>query len=162
MRTIVLGLLLAILSLAPVQTQSTASVVLGGDVQTPLTLSIDDLKKLPRTTVTFSEHGKDTPYEGVLLSALLARAGVPLGEAFRGKALSTYVLASASDGYQVVFSLGELDPALTHNDIIVADSSAGQPLAATQGPLRIVAPHDARGARSIRMLQKIDVVQLRK
>lgn len=144
------------------QAAAPATISISGDVQTPVSVSIDDLKKMPRTTVTMAEHGRETRYEGVLVSALLARAGVPLGAALSGKALSTYVLASASDGYQVVFSLGEVDPALTHNDIIVADTGDGQPLAATQGPLRIVSPHDVRGARSIRMLQRIEVVQLRK
>ena len=71
-------------------------------------------------------------------------------------------MASASDGYQVLFSLGELDPALTSNDIIVADTIDGKPLLAHQGPLRIVAPKDSRAARSIRMLQKLEVVRLRK
>jgi hypothetical protein len=72
------------------------------------------------------------------------------------------VLASAQDGYQVVFSLAELDPAFTANDIIVADTIDGKPLFASQGPFRIVAPKDARGARSIRMLERIEVVRLRK
>ena len=71
-------------------------------------------------------------------------------------------VASAKDGYQVVFSLAELDPALTSNDIIIADTVDGQPLFDYQGPLRIVAPRDKRGARSIRMLQRLDVVRLRK
>ena len=61
-----------------------------------------------------------------------------------------------------MFSLPELDPAFTSNDIIVADTIDGKPLFDYQGPLRIVAPHDKRGARSIRMVQSIDVVRLRK
>ncbi len=47
-------------------------------------------------------------------------------------------------------------------DIIIAGAVDGRPLTDQQGPLRIVAPHDQRGARSIRVLQKIDVVRLRK
>jgi hypothetical protein len=62
----------------------------------------------------------------------------------------------------VVFSLAELDQGLTNNGIIVADAVDGQPLAAKQGPLRIVTPKDTRPARSVRMLEKIDVVRLRK
>ncbi len=60
----------------------------------------------------------------------------------------------------MVFSLAELDPAFTPNDIIVADTIDGKPLFDYQGPLRIVAPHDKRGARSIRMLQRLEVVRL--
>ena len=72
------------------------------------------------------------------------------------------LVASASDGYQVVFSLAELDPGFTSNDIIVADTLDGKALFAYQGPLRIIAPKDSRAARSVRMLQRLDVVRLKK
>ncbi len=72
------------------------------------------------------------------------------------------MLAGAKDGYQVLFSLAELDPGFTSNEIIIADTIDGKPLFDYQGPLRIVAPHDKRGARSIRMLQTLSVVRLRK
>jgi hypothetical protein len=101
-------------------------------------------------------------YEGVLVGELLKRAGSTLGGDLRGNAVATYVVASAADGYQVVFSLAELDPAMTVSEIIVADTIDGKPLFAYQGPLRIVAPRDARPARSIRMLQRLDVVRLKK
>jgi hypothetical protein len=117
---------------------------------------------MARTTVTMSEEGREMQYGGVLVGDVLKRAGAPLGRDLTGAAVATYVVASAKDGYQVVFSLAELDPAFTPNDIIIADTIDGKPLFDYQGPLRIVAPHDKRGARSIRMLQKIDVVRLRK
>ena len=87
------------------------------------------------------------------MGELLKRAGAPVGRDLSGKAVASYVRASAKDGYQVVFSLAELDPGFTANDIIVADTVDGKPLFDYQGPFRIVAPHDKRGARSIRMLQ---------
>ncbi|HEX4808213.1 MAG TPA: hypothetical protein VH325_04750 [Bryobacteraceae bacterium] len=46
--------------------------------------------------------------------------------------------------------------------IIVADKREGQTLAAGEGPLRIVALHDERPTRSLRLLREIDVVQLKK
>ncbi|MCC7009935.1 MAG: molybdopterin-dependent oxidoreductase [Acidobacteria bacterium] len=135
---------------------------IGGDVATPLTLGVDALKTLPRTTVEVQGDGRTLRYEGVLLAELLARAGVPLGADLRGDAVASYIVASASDGYRAVFSLAEVDPAFTHNDVIVADTVDGKPLFAYQGPVRIVAPKDAREARSVRMLQRIDVVRLKK
>lgn len=137
-------------------------LVVAGDVQTPLSLSLADLEALPRTKVQIDDQGKTITYEGVLVGELLKRAGVPLGADLRGAVVASYVLASARDGYQVVFSLAELDPAFTGSDIIVADTVDGQPLAAQQGPVRIVAPRDTRRARSIRMLERIEVVRLRK
>jgi len=159
MLLVVLASIVAVLGQAPAITSDTTPVV-GGDVTTPLTLTPADLKALPRTTVTVAEEGREVRYEGVLVGELLKRAGAPVGRDLSGKAVATYVRASAKDGYQVVFSLAELDPAFTANDIIVADAIDGKPLFDYQGPLRIVAPHDKRGARSIRMLQRIEVVRL--
>ncbi len=133
-----------------------------GDVTTPLTLSPADLKAMPRTTVEVKDEGRMVTYEGVLVGEILKKAGVPLGENLRGNAVATYVTASAADGYQVVFSLAELDNAFTSNDILVADTIDGKPLFAYQGPWRIVAPKDSRGARSLRLLERLEVVRLRK
>src|SRR5262245_39900267 len=150
------------LAQAPVATAAPSTLTVGGDVPHPLTLSPADIKSMPRTTVTVSEEGRDVKYEGVLVGELLKRAEAPVGRDLTGQAVATYVLCKAKDGYQVVFSLPELDPAFTANDIIVADTIDGKPLFDYQGPWRIVAPHDKRGARSIRMLLSIEVVRLRK
>lgn len=72
----------------------------------------------------------ETVYEGVWLHEVLKRAGVPQGSELRGKALSSYVVAQAQDGYQVVFSLGELDPAFIDNEILLADTANGKPCSA--------------------------------
>jgi hypothetical protein len=72
------------------------------------------------------------------------------------------VLAKAHDGYQVVFSLGELDTAFGNQSIVVADRRDDKPLFAYQGPLRLVCPNDKAGARSVRMLETIEYVRLQK
>jgi DMSO/TMAO reductase YedYZ molybdopterin-dependent catalytic subunit len=135
-------------------------LAVSGAVKTPLTLTKADLQAMPRTAVTLDDHGKKQVYAGVLVSEILTRAGAPIGTEVKGGALATYVLASAGDGYQVLFSIGELDPAVSGSEIIVADTVDGGPLSDTQGPLRIVVPRDKRGARSIRMLQRLEVVRL--
>ena len=139
-----------------------SSLAITGDVTHPLTLTAAELKAMPRTTVTIVDQGRDVKYTGVLVGDVLARAGAPVGRELSGAAVATYVLASAKDGYQAVFSLAELDPAFTPNDIIIADTVDGQPLFDYQGPFRIVAPKDKRGARSVRMLQRLEVVRLKK
>ena len=138
------------------------ALIITGDVGKTVSVTPADLKALPRTRVEVKEDGRTLAYEGVLVGEILKRAGAPLGTELRGDAIASYVVASATDGYQVVFSLAELDPAFTSNDIIVADTIDGKPLFAYQGPLRIVAPKDSRAARSIRMLEKLEVVRLRK
>jgi DMSO/TMAO reductase YedYZ molybdopterin-dependent catalytic subunit len=72
--------------------------------------------------------------------------------------MATYVIAEAEDGYRVVFSLAELDSGILDSDIIVADTMNGESLAPKQGPFRLVAPHEKRPARWVRMLKSITVV----
>lgn len=147
---------------APPAAAASAVVAVGGDVKTPLNVTTEDLKTMPRTRVEVQDEGRTVLYEGVLVGELLKKAGAPLGPELRGNAIASYVLATASDGYQALFSLAELDPAFTSNDVIVADSIDGKPLFAYQGPLRLVAPKDSRGARSVRMLTNIELVRAKK
>jgi hypothetical protein len=91
----------------------------------------------------------------------LKQAGVPLGPGLRGAALSTYVMVSASDGYQVLFSLGELDPDMTDTQVLVADTANGKSLIDEGESFRLVIPKEKQGARSVRMLTRIEVVQVR-
>ena len=133
-----------------------------GAVKQALTLSADDLAKMPRASVRTVSNGMETAYEGVWLHEVLKKAGVPEGRELRGKALASYVLAEAQDGYQVVFSVAELDPAFIDNQILLADTADGKPLFGAQGRFRLIVPKDKPGARSIRMLTRIEVVQLRR
>jgi|SRR5579883_1299696 len=139
-----------------------ATLQVTGSVKQTLSLTPDDLAKMPRARVTTSSNGMETVYEGVWLHEILKRAGVPEAGELRGKALSSYILAKAQDGYEVVFSLAETDPAFIDNQMLVADTANGNPLFGPQGRFRLVAPKDKPGARSIRMLTALEVVQLRK
>ena len=88
------------------------------------------------------------------------RVGAPTGKALGGKALANAVRTTSTDGYQVIFGLGEIDPATWANRIIVADRADGAPLSASDGPFRIVVEGDLRPARSARMLTTIEVIAL--
>jgi len=139
------------------------TLVVVADRDKPLTLKLSDLASMPRTKVTVKQpDGRGVVHEGVLVAELLKRAGAPLGKALRGEAMASYVVASATDGYRVVFSLAELDPEFTGSDILVVDRTNGDALLPDQGPIRIMAPKDLAGARSIRMLERIEVVRLPK
>lgn len=154
-------------SLVVAQTPQASSPVVAiavtGDVRTPLSLKAEDLAKMPRETAAVTEEdGSKVTYEGVRLREILTLAGVPSEAKLRGKALSGYVLAKAHDGYQVVFALGELDPSFGNAQILVADKRDGKSLFGYQGPFRLVCPNDKAGARSVRMLETIEVVRLQK
>lgn len=141
-------------------TNPNATLAITGAVSTPLTLRAGDLKTMPRQklTVTNPHNKKTEAYEGVSLEELLHKAGVPHGEQLRGPAMAAYVIAEAEDGYRVVFSLAELDSGILDSEIIVADTMDGSPLPPKEGPFRIVAPHEKRPARWVRMLRSITVV----
>jgi DMSO/TMAO reductase YedYZ molybdopterin-dependent catalytic subunit len=158
-----LFLCLAFAIASPVAAQRSApTLAVTGAVSQPLTLTAADLATMPRATVTTTNNGISTTYEGVWLSDVLKKAGVPFGAGMRGPALAEYVLASASDGYQVVFSLGEIDPDMTDGQFLLADKANGKALFGESGAFRLVVPKDKRGARSIRMLKELSVVQLKK
>ncbi|MFZ0739273.1 MAG: molybdopterin-dependent oxidoreductase [Candidatus Acidiferrales bacterium] len=139
-----------------------AALVVTGDITTPLSLSLADLKNLPRKTLNVTNpHEKEKEsYEGVPLLEILKKAGVPVGPQLRGAAMATYIEAGASDGYRVIFSLPELDPDFEDSDVLVADTLNGAPMGDELGPLRLVAPHEKRPARWIRQLTTLRVVRI--
>jgi hypothetical protein len=157
----------SLLSLAAAQTDqqtaAAAELTVRGDVGSALVLKAADLAAMPRETVVVPDQdGTKVSYEGVNLREILKRAGAPLGKDLRGKALASYVLAKAHDGYQVLFSLGEVDAAFGNESIVVADKREGKPLFGYQGPFRLVCPNDKAGARSVRMLETLEIVRLQK
>jgi hypothetical protein len=151
-----------VLCLAPALAQ-TGALKITGAIPAPITLGAADLAAMPRQTITLTEpDGSKDDYEGVPVIELLKKAGAPSASKLRGKALTIYVLAKAHDGYQVLYSLAELDPSFTSGRFIVADKRNGKPLFDYQGPLRIVAGSDKEAARSIRMLEELEIVQLKR
>ena len=110
---------------------------------------------LPAATASLTAHGATQQCSGVWLRDLVTRAGAPSGPALKGPALAMTVTAEAADGYRVVFSLGELDAMLGKAAILVADACDGKPLPTGDGPVRLVAAGEARGARSVKQLVKL-------
>jgi DMSO/TMAO reductase YedYZ molybdopterin-dependent catalytic subunit len=140
-----------------------ATLTVFGDIPAKLILTAEDLSKMPRVTVSIPDQdGTKVEYEGVSLREILKRAGTPTDKARRGDALASYVLATASDGYKVAFTLAEVAPEFANESVVVADKRDGKPLFGYQGPFRLVCPNDKAGARSVRMLATIEFVLLRK
>jgi DMSO/TMAO reductase YedYZ molybdopterin-dependent catalytic subunit len=97
---------------APAQQPSAAqaTVKVLGEVLNPLTLSATDLAAMPRTTVSARDkQGISHSFSGVAVSEIFNKAGVTTGKQLRGENLAKYLLVTCADGYQVVFSLGELE-----------------------------------------------------
>jgi hypothetical protein len=116
----------------------------------------EKLASLPHTTVNvYNEHTKKSEtYAGVPLIDLLTKLGVP--DKPRGKQFRIYVVAVGSDGYEVVYSLGEVTPDVHDGMVLVADSEDGKPIG-DDGPLKMVATGEKRPARWVRNLMAIRV-----
>jgi hypothetical protein len=143
----------------PPVAQATATVSVGGEVGTALSLDLAALAKLPRQRVEATAHDTSGTWEGVALADILRAAGVPMDEKLRGKNLSLYVRISASEGYRAVFALAELDPGIRDSQIILADHHDGKPMDTKEGPFRIIAAGEKRPARWVRQVTSIDVLR---
>ena len=137
------------------------SFVVVGAAGESRTLGGADLQKLTVRDVCVTDpHSKQlSRYRGVALSAVLSLVGVPSGEALRGKALAWSIQVEALDGYRVVFSLAELDVGVGSTDAVVAFELDGKPLGGELGAFRIVVTTGKRGARWVRQVARIKVVQ---
>jgi hypothetical protein len=138
-----------------------ATLTIAGGERT-LTVTREMLDSMPRAKASIDHENVVTEFEGVWLDQLLAQVGAPLAGNLRGKAFATFVRAEANDGYQVVFSLAEIDPAFSENRVLLADRARGEKLIGSQGPFRLVVVKDKRPARSMRMVERIELVSARK
>ena len=164
-RTVLVGFLYVLALRAQVGPTQTAveGLSITGDIPAPLVLRAEDLAKMTRESVSILEHdGSKGEYEGVPLREILKRAGAPVEKELRGKALTSYVVAKGSDGYEVVIALAEVAPEFANESMVVADKRGGKPLPEHFGPLRLICPNDKAAARSVRMIESLEVVRLKK
>lgn len=139
--------------------QNTASLSISGEVTTPITLTKEDLKKNKQVSHTVKDRdGKEHEFTGVPLITLLENAGTTTGTELRGENLTKYLLVQAADGYEVVFSLAEIDPEFTNQVVLLATEKDGKPLPAGEGPFRLIVPNDKKQARWIREVRSMKVI----
>ena len=139
---------------------------LGGAVAHPASFDEAGLAALDSLTLTVTYTSAGMPvsdtYTGVPLWDLLEQAGVLTDPAIKNDILGFYVVATGSDGYRAVFSLGELDPRFGGEQVMVAyDDVLGQlGPGGTDGFARMVVPGDAAGGRYVSNLVGIEVVDI--
>jgi hypothetical protein len=149
-------LLMFTLTLSPVAEAENAAGVaafhLGGQVKNPSDFDLAKLEKLPAASQKSGSH----EYTGVLLWDLLQSAGVILDQSINNDILRIIVIVTGSDGYETVFSAGEIDPEFGGHQILVAYEKDGQPLGPDRFP-QIVAAGDKRFGRFVYKIVKIEV-----
>jgi hypothetical protein len=147
----VFGLLVAV---ALCQVPATLTVQgIGG---TSATLSVSDLSKLPQQTVKVTDHGTPATFEGVLLTDVLAKVDLPVGEKFHSTGASYYMLVEAKDGYRATFAWAELDASFMDKSVYVVTKRDGKALSEKDGPFQLVVPGEKRAARWVRQVTAQD------
>lgn len=144
-------ILFSVPAIATLSAQEHSSPVLtvSGEVTNPLELHLADLQNMEKDTARLLDRsGKMHLYKGVPVIKILQHAGVTLGASLRGENLSKYLLVTAADGYQVLFSLAEVDTSFINRKIILAYEMDGKALPLETGPLRLVVPAEKLPARS--------------
>ncbi len=138
------------------------SIAVQGSVNTPLSFNLAALEGLPAYTETVTYLSGSTSvtdtYTGALLWNVLGQAGVQTNPAIKNDILNQVVSATGTDGYQVDFSLGELDPSFGNEPVLVAYSdTAGQLTSGGDGFARLVVPGDLAGGRYVSNLYSLTV-----
>lgn len=130
-----------------------------GTVKQPLTLNIQDLKQMEsielKGTVMVGSHAGFmgmNDYKGVPLKSILDKAGL------EEKPKGLVIIVSATDGFYVTLSWGEIYNTLCGDRIILAYEKDGKPLGADEGFVRLIIPSDKFiGDRAVKWVNRIDV-----
>jgi len=133
---------------------------LTGEVNNPATYDKVSLGRLPHSTVNVTfltkTGSQSSSFRGVLLWNLLLSAGIKNDHTRRGH--FQYVEITASDCYQAVLALAELDPHFAGEQVLVADSQDSSPLGPDAGFVRLIVPGDKFGGRDTFWIHKIEVL----
>jgi DMSO/TMAO reductase YedYZ molybdopterin-dependent catalytic subunit len=140
-------------------------VLVNGAVQQALSLSAADLRQFPPEQIielrlpARDANAPPSVLKGVRLRAVLERAQIKTVDHNTVKKLA--IVASASDGYKVVFSWNELFNADLGDMVLVVFERDGKPLAPAEGPFALISGKDLRtGPRHVKWLQTIEVRQI--
>ncbi len=155
--------LAALLATTAALAAPSTAVVVGGAVDHPATLDAAALQALPQATqtdtFTSGPASQTHTYTGPTLWSVVNAAGIQTTGS-KNDLLNRYVLATGSDGYRVVFSMGELSPAFGNRaDLVATQETIGgktAPLTA-DGLARATAPGDVKGGRYVSNLASLTV-----
>ena len=138
------------------------TISISGNVAEPLTLTVADLKRYPAHEIQYvagrgADHktggGPARQYTGCLLRDVLAAAKPTEGKPRELR--KSYVVATASDGYEVVFSWAELFISPIGDNVYIVYARDGDPLADDEGRFALIAATDTRPARHVKWLQTL-------
>lgn len=134
--------------------EGNTAVTVDGQVLNPISLTVDDLSSRfsSRSLEVSYRSGSETvstSFTGVPLWQILSAAQPNLNADVRNDRVSTFIVVTASDGYQAVIAWGEIDPEFGDQPVLLAYQENGAPIDDPQGPFRLVVPGDVRDGRNV-------------
>jgi DMSO/TMAO reductase YedYZ molybdopterin-dependent catalytic subunit len=140
----------------------TTVLTVDGNVAQSLSLTVADLKRYPARQIDYApargtegKAGNEPPrrYTGCLLRDVLA-AAKPV-ESKPRELRKSYVVVTASDGYEVVFSWAELFVSPIGDSAFVVYERDGAPLSDDEGRIALVVVTDTRPVRHVKWLKSL-------
>ena len=141
---------------------TTTTITVAGNVAQSLSLTVADLKRYPAHEVDYvpgrgTEHKSGSEparrYTGCLLRDVLS-AAKPVENKPR-ELRKSYVVATASDGYEVVFSWAELFVSPLGDNVFVVYERDGAPLPDDEGRIALIVVSDVRPVRHVKWLKAL-------
>ena len=155
-RALAVALLITISPATPRANGAQAGLAVTGLVAHPLQLSLAELQAMPQIHVAVTQASGHGPVAldctGPGISTLLQRASPNFNQG-RNAALAHTLLFTASDGYAVALSFGEIDPDYGKSAPILATDCAGKSLTAP----RLIVPGDIHAGRAVANVVSIEV-----
>lgn len=131
-------------------------------IVTPETLAALNQSETVKATYTSGAGQVTDTYTGVSLWTLIQDAGLLTDPSVKNDLLRFAVVATGSDGYRAVFSLGEIAPNFGNQpDLVAYADTAGQlGSGGSQGAIRLVVPGDQAGGRYVSNLTSLQVIDV--
>lgn len=140
---------------------------LSGSVTHPKTFTPTSLSQYRTSQMTVSYFSGSAglvtkTYIGVPLYDLINEAGVVIDPTHKNDILRKYLVINATDCYQVIVALAEIQPSFGGQQALVAfetvdETGAEVPLDDTEGAIKLVMPGDKAGGRNVFHLNSIVV-----
>lgn len=142
----------------------TERLQVGGAVEHPLDLGLAELRAFPAQKISEvplicqsgANVGKLENFRGVRLRDVLEKEAIKAPA--HNDVKKMVVIATASDGYAVVFSWSELFNTAVGDGVLVLFEKDGQPIPDDRGRIALVSTQDLRtGPRSVKWLKSLEV-----
>ncbi|MFZ6655706.1 molybdopterin-dependent oxidoreductase [Undibacterium sp. TJN19] len=143
------------------------NLTVSGAVENRLVLEVDDLRQFPVqqieeqaiTRMSGANAGKLEKFKGVRLRDILDKAVIISRD--HNDVKKIVVIATATDGYKVVFSWSELFNSPVGEGVLVFFEKDGKVLADDEGRIAMISAKDLRtGPRHVKWLQAVEVKKI--